>query len=397
MGNGLLQVASTFTATPIGTALRTVVATADFAADVGFVMYSQMSEYMLRPTSSGDQLVGTIVLVRLEDWLRDDLKSSAPDSDHDALARRQLSARMDEFVNQLASLSQRGGQVWFIACPSRGWIATRHKLTVLCRTHTNVLLARVRKLPVTVLNCPSFLLNGECDDHSTDRLGQMPYTQAAFDQLGEFLAGEVSRTFRQSDSAPGPPPSDSTQFAAYLASLNVEVKLSGPEGPNRAHVERMLRTVAGFSLTGEKPYLSDGEIGQMMADRNCLLISVSDRLAEYGVSGFVLFREANRDLVVDEMALSCLVLGKQAEFAVLMALSHYAAERGLARLAFAFTASDRNQPMQEFLESIAFSQPSGGYVVSVADVEDQIGRAAVKPGAWTVTFQSIFGDSGLLP
>jgi hypothetical protein len=281
--------------------------------------------------------------------------------------------------------------VWVLVCPSHGWIATLHNLAALCRTYANVVTAKIRKLPVTVLNCPPFLLNGECDDASTDRLGQMPYTQAAFDQLGEYLASEIKRTLRQSDSAAVTKTADSTQFAAYLAGLNVQVKLARAEGEDRAHVGRMLRTIAGFSLTGQKPHLTDEEIERMVEGRDCLLVSVSDRLADYGTTGFVLFREANQQVTVEELALSCVVLGKQAEFAVLSALGHYAASRELLRITFAFTPSDRNQPTQEFLESVAVNEPGVGYAVNVGDVGSQIQRAAVKPGAWTVALE----DSGV--
>jgi FkbH-like protein len=215
----------------------------------------------------------------------------------------------------------------------------------------------------------------------------MPYTQAAFDQLGEYLASEIKRTLRQSDSAAVTKTADSTQFAAYLAGLNVQVKLFGPDEANWAHVGRMLRTIAGFCLTGQKPHLTDEEIERMMEGRDCLLVSVSDRLADYGTTGFVLFREAHQQMTVEEMALSCVVLGKQAEFAVLSALGRYASQRGLTKITFGFTPSDRNQPTQEFLESVAVNELGVGYIVNVADVESQIGRAAVKPGAWKVSLQ----------
>jgi FkbH-like protein len=237
------------------------------------------------------------------------------------------------------------------------------------------------------MNCPSFLLNGECDDNATDRLGQMPFTQAAFDQLGEYLATEIKRTLRQSDTATVTKTADSTQFAAYLAGLNVQVKLARAEGSNCAHVGRMLRTIAGFCLTGQKPHLTDEEVARMTEGRDCFLVSVSDRLAEYGTTGFVLCREANQQMTVEEMALSCIVLGKQAEFAVLSALGRYADSRGLKRIPFKFAPSDRNQPTQEFLESVAVNEPGVGYVVNVADVEGQIKRAAVKPGAWRVSLE----------
>jgi hypothetical protein len=397
METQLLQLASTFTATPVKSSLTAAISKAEIAQGVSLFLYGQMSDFMLRPAHYGVNAVGAVVLLRLEDWLREDLKSVPPDSNSDAhaRARERLMSQSEEFIGEVSALAEGVPQVWVMVCPSNGWIATRHELRTLCRTLSNVLVARVRRLPVGIVNCPPFLLNGECDDHSTDRLGQMPYTQAAFDQLGEFLASEINRTLRRTDSPVDPKASDSAQFATYLAGLNVHVTLSRPEGADRAHVEHMLRTVAGFSLTGEKPFLPDDAIGRLLTDGDCLLISVSDRLADYGPTGFILFREVKQEMIVDAMALSCIVLGKQAEFAVLSALSRYAAAHGLLRIAFLYAATERNQPMQEFLASVADSKPGVGYVVNVSDVEDRISESAVKPGAWTVTLQSSVDDSGV--
>jgi len=397
MSHGVLPVTSTFTATPLKAALQAALEREGIPQDVGFFLYGQMSEFMLRPAQFTDGASGAVLLLRVEDWLRDELKSAMPQPGVESQVRQRVVSRSEDIVGQISTLSDGVPQVWVMVCPSNGWIATRHNLRALCRTFSNVLTARIRKLTVTVLNCPPFLLSGECDDHSTDRLGQMPYTQDAFDHLGEFLAGEIKRTLRQPDSVAGPTASDSTQFASYLAGLNVQVKLSRLEGPDRTQAERMLRTIAGFSLTGEKPFLTDDETGRMLTDGHCLLISVSDRLADYGPTGFVHFCEMKRAMIVDAMALSCVVLGKQAEFAVLSALSHYAAAHGLLRIAFRYTAAARNQPMQEFLESVAKNEPGSGYVVNVSDVETRISGSAVKPWAWTLALESSFDDSGVLP
>ncbi len=395
MGTGHLPITSTFTATPLQIPFLAEITKNGIAVSSPFYLYGQMDDFMLRSLFYCPEATGAVVLLRLEDWLREDLKSSQVHPDLVSYAKHKLVSRSADFLAAVSALTATVPQVWIVVCPSNGWISAKYDLRQLFRTHGNVLAARLRQLPVTVLNCPPFLLNGECDDHFTDRLGQMPYTQTAFDHLGEFLAGEIKRTLRRTDSTPRPMASDSTPFATYLAGLNVQVKLARLEGQDFTHVERMLRTIAGFSLTGEKPFLGDEEVGRMLSNGDCLLVSVSDRLADYGPTGFVLFREVKQQMIVDAMALSCVVLGKQAEFAVLSALSHYAVAHGLLSINFRFAAADRNQPMQEFLESVANNEPGIGYVVDVSDVESRINKSAVKPGAWTVDLLSSFDDSGV--
>ena len=396
MGNGLLQVASTFTATPIRDSLRTAVVKAGVLEEVGFVLYAQMSEYMLR-SADGPRVAGTMILLRLEDWLREDLKSQSTDIRADTQARQRLSARSDEFVKHIATLSQRAPQVWFLACPSTGWIARRHKLVTLCRTYTNLIVARIRKLPVTVLDCPVFLSEGKFDDLSADRLGQMPYLQPAFDQLGEFLASQIARTLQPRDLMPEPAKyTRSAELAAYLAGLRVQVKLAPVNVGDRTQVDRLLRTAAGFSLTGEKPNVPDGYVEQLLESRNCFVIWVSDRLSDYGPCGFVCFQESHGTLLIDSMALSCIVLGKQVEYAVLSALALYAADDSLARIVFEYTPSSRNEPMRTFLQSVADRESDNRYVVAVSTLETKIKTVAANPGAWTLRLEKRLDQSGIL-
>ena len=82
-------------------------------------------------------------------------------------------------------------------------------------------------------------------------------------------------------------------------------------------MDRLLRTVAAFSLTGERRDIPDAEVDAYLNPDRCMLISVSDRLSDHGSSGLVAFRATGDSLIVDVMALGCPVLGKQVEFAVL--------------------------------------------------------------------------------
>src|ERR1035437_6978738 len=172
-----VQVASSFTSTPLGPALKAAMIDAQVGAEVRFCQYEQMSQYMLGAAADSPEILGTIVLLRVEDWLLEELQSAPPDDTsstaHQQL-RSQLQARVDEFVSQIAALARRGKQVWFMACPSRGWIAERHKLGTLCQTHTSLLVAKVQNdRQITTVGWPSASFTGEVEDNRTDRLGRI--------------------------------------------------------------------------------------------------------------------------------------------------------------------------------------------------------------------------------
>jgi hypothetical protein len=379
----VVQLLSTFNAKPIEASLQRALAGAGVAEGVDFTSQEKMSAYMVAPASDTEHILGTAVLIRVEDWLRDALQAGVSE---DARVRQELQTRVREFVNELTILSYRGKPVWFLACPSTGWVSQQSRWGSLCQTYTNLLGARIRNLSqVTTLNWPATLSRGGSDDRKADQAEKIPFTQDAFDQLGEFVAAQVGRTLAQSDGgATQSGRGGSPELAAYLAGLRVEVELAPAKSESRGHVDRILRTAASFSLTGEKPDISDAEVEAILQSEGCVLISVSDRLAAHGPSGIVVYRWVDDALVVDSMSLSCTVLGKQVEYAVLSALARMAAGRHCSRLLFEYRPSGRNQPMLTFLRSVADRESDTQYALPLDGVEARLSAAAVNPGAWSI-------------
>jgi hypothetical protein len=382
----LLQIASSFTSKPIAQTLRPAIVEAAIADDFGLTQYAQVAEYMLGSATDSEDIVGTLVLVRVEDWLREDVKSPSFDAANFAeQARQKLRARIDEFVIQLGALARRGKPVWFVACPSNGWIADKFKLEALCRTQTNLLVARARSLPqVTIINWPTSW-PADVNDRSADRLGQIPFTLEAFHQLGEFVGRQLARTFvrnvatDQSSLSEGSP-----ELAAYLAGLRVRVRLTPVDASDRPHVDRLLRTAAAFSLTGERPDISDAEVDAFLAPGRSLLVAVSDRLSDYGPSGVVASHKDGDSVVIDALALSCPVMGKQVEYGLLSALAQIAIRERFPKLIFEYRSSGRNQTMLSFLRSIADAQSEIRYVLPVDLAEPRIQKATIAPGSWSI-------------
>lgn len=359
---------------------------------VRFCQYEQMSQYMLSPASDSPEILGTIVLLRVEDWLLEELKAVPPDAtsaeSHQEL-RSRLRSRVDEFVTEIATLASRGKQVWFLACPSRGWIAQRHKIGALCQTYTNLVVARVRNdRQISTLQWPSASFTGEVEDNHADRLGRIPFTQEAFDRLGEFLGSQVARTSLRRDLCSAPSaPSSPVELAGYLASLNVHVQIAPANQSDRDKLDRILRIAADFTLNGQNTDLPDGEIDRLLGSGWCMHITVSDRLANYGVSGILALQPTPDALIVNSMSLSCTVLGKQVEYAVLSALREIASDLKVGKIQFQFNPTNRNQPTLRFLQSVADRLSDTQFVIPVALAEQRLQTAAVNAGVWTIEME----------
>lgn len=382
-----IQIVSTFVCDLIEQPLSRGVNEIGISGSIRVTPPAHLGAYMLAPSIQSEDVIGTVVLVRVEDWLRDLAESGREVADH--ALRPELRHHLDEFISHLSILVLRGRPTWLMVCPSTGWTANEYKVETLCRTMSNLLLARVRNLQqVVLLDWPATLSGAQYYNRQLDKDSHTPFTAEAFATLAESIGGQLKRSFDQNSGTAVAASPGSPELAAFLKELGVQVEVSRAKTSDRSDVDRILRTAASFSLTGENPTIPGSEVDSILASENCMIVKVSDRLSNYGPSGVVVARTANDSLVVDSMALSCTVLGKQVEYALLSALSEIARDRHLGQIVFEFRASGRNQPTLTFLGSAADAQTDQRYVLPVSEASERISHVAVAPGAWNVrTFE----------
>jgi hypothetical protein len=376
-----LELLSSFDAKPIKPALLRALSSVGLEASVGFTERADMNRFMVAPGPDTEHISGTIVLVRVEDWLRDGLLSGQSAA---VWAREELKVKVKEFASELAILAHRGKPVWFLCCPSTGGVAEHYKLGALCRTYTNLLSARVGNVSqINVLNWPA-VLSANFEDCALDDTNNIPFTQKAFETLAEVVGSEVGRLLAQQSGSRPATSGASPELAAYLAGLQVRIELTMAKAADRHHVDHIIRSSASFSLTGEQPHIAESEVDAVIAKDRCVVISVSDRVADHGPSGVVVYRQSENALVVDWMSLSCPVLGKQVEYALVLALARTAKERGCSRVIFEYRPSARNQPIHVFLQSVAERESGSRFVLAVDEADARISAGAVNGGAWSL-------------
>ena len=380
--NLVLYVGSTFVCNSLAEQLRRNLAESGLAVHIRTSAPVELKQHMLAPDANSEDISGTVVLVRVEDWIRGVAEGSDEKS-----TRQQLKASVEEFLGEVSVLAMRGRPVWLVVCPSAGWIAEKFKLASLCRTYTNLLAARLRNLPqITLLACPESLSKDEFYDREQDQRSHVPFTPAGFEQLGESLARQLAAilSVRNSKAIASSSSAGSPELANFLSGLRLQVNVAAAKPSDSGDVGNILRTAASFSLAGERPTLAESEAEAIIASQNCWLVRVSDRLSDSGTSGVVVARPTDGMLVVETLSLSCTVLGKQVEFALLGALQEIARKRNLPSVAFEYHGSGRNQPALAFLKSFADEVTAERYVLPVGETEARVGKAAVAPGAWTI-------------
>jgi FkbH-like protein len=84
----------------------------------------------------------------------------------------------------------------------------------------------------------------------------------------------------------------------------------------------------------------------------CWILDVSDRFGEYGLTGLVIAKEKEEEdcLFIDTLLLSCRVLGRNVENALLTGLARFCRKRNLSQLKAHYYPTAKNKPLLEFLQ-----------------------------------------------
>ncbi|MGI5155176.1 HAD-IIIC family phosphatase [Microbispora sp. CA-102843] len=139
-------------------------------------------------------------------------------------------------------------------------------------------------------------------------------------------------------------------LADFFATLDLRVTIvpAGPE--HEARAAQLAERTNQFNLSGARRLDGDEKF----------VVDVRDRFGDYGIVGLTDVSTEGDTLRVGAFLLSCRALGRGVEHGMLAHLGALARERGLARVALAFRAAERNQPARDFLAALpATVEPYG--------------------------------------
>jgi FkbH-like protein len=138
----------------------------------------------------------------------------------------------------------------------------------------------------------------------------------------------------------------------FIASLQLNIEIEPPAEIEWARLAQLTQRTNQFNFTTVR--LTEQEMRASQAAGSVVLgIKVRDRFGDYGLVGLIIAATRAETLVVEQLLLSCRVLGRGVEHAMLRRLGELAAERRLANVELHFIPTQKNEPAQAFAESVA--------------------------------------------
>lgn len=180
----------------------------------------------------------------------------------------------------------------------------------------------------------------------------------AFDKVAVTEEDKRRTGLYKEDAARKALEKDATNIVDFVASLEVKIDIDPPGEGDWPRLAQLTQRTNQFNFTTVRRTESELRAlvdGPPKRARQVLKVKVSDRFGDYGLVGLVICVEADRELLVDTFLLSCRVLGRGVEHAIIRYLATIAKSRGIETVSLPFNKTARNEPASAFADSVAES------------------------------------------
>jgi FkbH-like protein len=151
----------------------------------------------------------------------------------------------------------------------------------------------------------------------------------------------------------------SSDMDAYLKSLDMEITMSPFDDAGRARIVQLISKSNQFNLTTKR--YNDLDIKEFQ-DNNCFFTSqirLKDTLGDNGMISIVICRKDSHVWEIDTWLMSCRVLGRRVELAVLQYIVMNAKASGASKIIGVYRPTDRNVIVKDHYKKLGFNKIHG--------------------------------------
>jgi FkbH-like protein len=148
---------------------------------------------------------------------------------------------------------------------------------------------------------------------------------------------------------------------AYLNSLGMEITFQPFDKTGRSRIAQLINKSNQYNLTTRR--YTEAEISEAETDPKCFTLQVrlSDIFGDNGMISVVICRQTgSATWEIDTWLMSCRVLGRRVQEAVLQEVLRHAALNGIERLVGIYRPTERNKMVEEHYSQLGFEQISAG-------------------------------------
>ena len=157
-----------------------------------------------------------------------------------------------------------------------------------------------------------------------------------------------------------------SDISEFLKKLNLEIEIKKTNSFTIPRISQLTLKTNQFNLT-TKRYHED-QIKKFSEDKNILIgcAQIRDKFGDNGITGVFIVEKTNYDeWFLDTFLLSCRVIGREAEKAILYFIINEAKNNNIKRLKAKFIPTKKNKPIENFLPDCQFYKKDGIWIYNL--------------------------------
>ena len=165
----------------------------------------------------------------------------------------------------------------------------------------------------------------------------------------------------QSEQSRGAAAAQAANLDEYLAGLELVAEIRPAPATELARVAQLTQRTNQFNLTTRRYSTGDLERMQQSPDWRVLTMKVRDNFGDYGLTGAAILARGESAIRIDSFMLSCRILGRRLEDALLAeTIAAARAFGGASELAAEFLPTPKNAQVRDFFDQRGFTLIGGG-------------------------------------
>jgi amino acid adenylation domain-containing protein/FkbH-like protein len=136
----------------------------------------------------------------------------------------------------------------------------------------------------------------------------------------------------------------------FIISLELKMSINVMEPSQLSRVAQLTQRTNQFNLSTIRRTEEEINILLKETGTKCWVVEVEDKFGDYGLVGVIITKEEGKNLIFDTFLLSCRVLGREVEKAILNCMGKYSHEVRAKFFKAKFYPTSKNKPFLEFLE-----------------------------------------------
>ena len=146
-------------------------------------------------------------------------------------------------------------------------------------------------------------------------------------------------------------------FKEFLKQMNIEVNIQNADSFSIPRISQLTLKTNQFNLTTRRYQEEEISAFASSKDRIVECAQVSDKFGDNGITGvYIVKKESNEEWIIDTFLLSCRIIGRGIEEAMLSQIIEKAKSLGVKRIKGEFISTSKNKPAENFYNNCGFKK-----------------------------------------